>query len=146
MNNILVRSFLVALVALFSLQAIAAEKPVFTKNGAAIRGYDTVAYFTLNKPVKGQKSFSVSYRGVNWHFSSEQNKQLFLANPKKYAPQYGGHCAFAMANDNLVSVDPKAFTIVDDKLYLNYSLAVRKRWVKDIPGYIADADENWVKF
>ena len=146
MNNILVRSFLVALVALFSLQAIAAEKPVFTKNGAAIRGYDTVAYFTLNKPVKGQKSFSVSYRGANWHFSSEQNKQLFLANPKKYAPQYGGHCAFAMANDNLVSVDPKAFTIVNDKLYLNYSLAVRKRWVKDIPGYIADADENWVKF
>ena len=145
MNNVLVRSFLVVLFAVFSLQAIAADKPVFSKNGAAIRGYDTVAYFTENKPVKGKESFSASYMGANWHFSSAQNKQLFLADPKKYAPQYGGHCAFAIANDKLVSVDPKAFTIVNDKLYLNYSLSVRKRWVKDIPGYIADGDENWAK-
>ena len=83
--------------------------------------------------------------GAKWHFSSAANQQLFKENPNKYAPQYGGHCAFAIANDKLVAVDPKAFTIVNDKLYLNYSLSVRKRWAKDIPGYIADGDQNWAK-
>jgi len=139
-------TLLVMTVALFSIAVNAAEKPIYVSKGAAVSGYDTVAYFTQGKAVKGKKNISIKHLGETWRFSSEQNKLMFLANPDKYAPQYGGHCAFAMANGKLVSTDPKAFTIVDGKLYLNYSLSVRKRWSKDIPGYIADANENWLGF
>ncbi|NQZ33337.1 MAG: YHS domain-containing protein [Oceanospirillaceae bacterium] len=143
MSMFLRKSIFIMTVALMSLNLMAAEKPIYTSNNAAVSGYDTVAYFTEGKPVKGQKSIEFKYLGVKWLFSSEANRALFVADPVKYAPQYGGHCAFAMANDNLVSADPMAFTIVNDKLYLNYSLAVKKRWSKDIAGYIVDADEYW---
>ena len=133
-------------VVLFSISANATEKPIYVSKGAAVSGYDTVAYFTQGKAVKGKKDISIKHMGETWRFSSEQNKTMFLSAPEKYSPQYGGHCAFAMANGKLVSADPKAFTVVDGKLYLNYSLSVRARWSKDIPGYIADANENWLGF
>ncbi len=145
MHSWMGKILLLVIGSLFALQSMAGDKPVFTENGVALRGYDTVAYFIQAKPVKGKKSFVANYQGAKWYFSSAAHQQLFKENPKKYAPQYGGHCAFAIANDKLVAVDPKAFTIVNDKLYLNYSLSVRKRWAKDIPGYIADGDENWAK-
>jgi YHS domain-containing protein len=145
MKKMLLKSILMFVLAVFALPALAIDKPVYSKNGVAIKGYDTVAYFTQSKPVKGSKSITARYMGAKWQFSSEANKDIFLGDPKKYAPQYGGHCAFAIANDKLVSTDPKAFTVVNDKLYLNYSMSVRKRWVKDTPGYIADGDEYWAK-
>jgi len=143
---LMIKKVLVMTLALFSLSVGAVEKPIYVDKGAAVSGYDAVAYFTQGKAVKGIKGISIKHLGKIWRFSSESHKQLFLANPDKYAPQYGGHCAFAMANDKLVETDPKAFTVVDDKLYLNYSLSVRKRWSQDIPSYIADASENWVNF
>jgi len=146
MFSMIKKTLLVMTVVLFSIGTNAAEKPVYVGKGAAVSGYDTVAYFTQGKAVKGKKNISIKHLGETWRFSSEQNKAMFLASPEKYSPQYGGHCAFAMANGKLVSTDPKAFTVVDDRLYLNYSLSVRKRWSKDIPGYIADADENWLGF
>jgi len=146
MFSMIKKTLLVMTVALFSIGANAAEKPIFISKGAAVSGYDTVAYFTQGKAVKGKKDISIKHLGKTWRFSSEQNKTMFLSNPEKYSPQYGGHCAFAMANGKLVSTDPKAFTVVGDKLYLNYSLSVRTRWSKDIPGYIADANENWLGF
>jgi len=140
------KALLVMTVALFSIGVNATEKPIYVSKGAAVSGYDTVAYFTQGKAVKGKKNISIKHLGETWRFSSEQNKTMFLSNPEKYSPQYGGHCAFAMANGKLVSTDPNAFTVVDGKLYLNYSLSVRTRWSKDIPGYITDANENWLGF
>jgi len=140
------KALLVMTVALFSIGVNATEKPIYVSKGAAVSGYDTVAYFTQGKAVKGKKNISIKHLGETWRFSSEQNKTMFLSNPEKYSPQYGGHCAFAMANGKLVSTDPNAFTVVDGKLYLNYSLSVRTRWSKGIPGYITDANENWLGF
>jgi YHS domain-containing protein len=116
---------------------------VFTKDGAAIRGYDPVAYLREKTPVKGSASYTSQYRGSVFHFASAANRDRFTANPEQYAPQYGGFCAFGMAKGYKATTDPEAFTIVDGKLYLNYSLKVRSLWQKNIPDYIAAADQNW---
>jgi YHS domain-containing protein len=145
MNLALKRSIFLVFFSLISVFSYATDKPFNDKKGAAISGYDAVAYFTQGKAVKGSKKFSAQYLGKKWRFSSQEHKVLFEASPDKYAPQYGGYCAFAIANDKLAPIDPQAFTVVNNKLYLNYSKSVRKRWAKDIPGYIADGDENWAK-
>ena len=119
---------------------------VFQKDSKAILGYDTVSYFNQNKPLKGLKTYQVNYSDATWYFSNKENKQKFLANPKKYIPQYGGYCAYAMSVGFIVSSDPYAFTIKNDKLYLNYSKDVRKKWLKDADNYIKEADVNWQGF
>lgn len=115
----------------------------FEKDGAAIRGYDPVAYFTEHKPVQGSPAFTVEHRGSIFHFVSTANRDAFAANPEKFAPQYGGFCAFGMAKGYKATTDPSAYTIVGGKLYLNYSLSVRELWQDDIPGNIRRADGNW---
>ncbi len=117
--------------------------PVFTKRGLAIRGYDPVAYFTEGKPVKGKADFTHSYEGTTWRFASAANRDAFAADPLRYAPQYGGYCAYAVSQGYTASIDPDAWRIVDDKLYLNYSKSVQRRWERDVPGNIAKADTNW---
>lgn len=121
------------------------SKPTFQTDSGAIRGYDTVAYFTEERAVPGSPEFSLEHNGATWYFSSKKNLEMFKNNPEKYSPQYGGYCAYAMSKGFVVSSDPEAFTIVDDKLYLNYSLAVRDTWSKDIPTYIKQGDANWLK-
>lgn len=111
----------------------------------AIKGYDPVAYFTKGEPVKGGKAFTVEWRGANWLFANEANKELFEANPEKYAPQYGGYCAYAVSQGATASIDPEAWTIHEGKLYLNYSKAVQRDWLEDREGYIRLADEAWPK-
>ncbi len=120
-------------------------KPTFETEFGAIRGYDPVAYFTEQRPVKGSTQLVSRYNGADWHFSSQENKALFDKNPEQYSPQYGGYCAYGLANGFVVSSDPAAFSLIDDKLYLNYSQGVRKTWLKDVPGNIEDGDENWIK-
>lgn len=115
----------------------------FKHSGIAIRGYDTVAYFTQNKPVKGDETITTQWNGATWHFSSEEHKQLFVAQPEKYAPQYGGYCAYGIANDYVVKIEPDQWQIVDDKLYLNYDKRIQGRWAKDISGYIEAADRKF---
>lgn len=140
---------MLALVAM-SFSALAA-KPVNTlKNSffasqtdTAINGYDTVAYFTKNSPVKGLDANTYEWKGAKWKFESQANLELFKSNPEKYAPQYGGYCAYGVASDNLVKVDPDQFTIHEGKLYLNYDASVQKDWLKDIPGYIKKADAKF---
>jgi len=117
--------------------------PVFADGMGAIGGYDAVAYHTESKPVKGTSAYTYEYNNSNWKFSSEQNLNLFRDDPERYMPQYGGYCAYAMSKNFVVSSDPQAWTIDAGKLYLNYSLGVRKTWLKDIPGYVARADANW---
>lgn len=119
------------------------KTPTFADDAGAIRGYDSVAYHTQQMPVKGSSEHSFIYNDAEWYFSSSENLDLFRRNPDRYAPQYGGYCAYAMSNGWVVSTDPDAWHIEDEKLYLNYSLGVRKTWLKDIPGYIAEADVNW---
>ncbi len=115
---------------------------LFSSN--AVSGYDTVAYFTQGKPVKGSKKFKTSYKGANWLFSSAENLAKFKQSPDKYAPQYGGFCAWAVAAKNdRASGDPKRWNIVDGKLYLNYDKEIQGKWQKDIPGFIATGDKNW---
>lgn len=111
----------------------------------AIEGYDAVAYFTAGKPVEGTKEHTVSYQDANWRFASAENRALFAADPEKYAPQYGGYCAFAVANGSKAGIDPESWKVVDGKLYLNYSKAIQKKWLEDVPGFIEKADANWAK-
>ncbi|TNE51825.1 MAG: hypothetical protein EP343_02900 [Deltaproteobacteria bacterium] len=112
-------------------------------NGVAVQGYDVVAYFLLQKPTQGDAKYAVRWSGATWHFSSDPHRQLFQANPTKYAPQYGGYCAWAVSQGYLASIDPIAWKVVNQKLYLNFSLSVQKQWEQDIPNNIAQADKNW---
>ncbi|GLQ34624.1 hypothetical protein GCM10007939_09070 [Amylibacter marinus] len=112
-------------------------------NGFAINGFDAVAYFTQSDHVMGDEAHQTSYNGATFLFSSAQNKSTFEADPEKYAPQYGGYCAFAVSKGAIAKSDPDAWTIVDGKLYMNFDLQVRHRWRQDIPGNIAKADKNW---
>ena len=113
--------------------------------GVAVKGYDPVAYFVEGKPVKGSGKYEHKWMGAKWHFSSAENRDLFAKNPEKYAPQYGGYCAYAVSQGAVADIDPTAWKIVNGKLYLNLSHAVARIWRKDIPGYIALADKNWPK-
>jgi len=124
--------------------AALAEKPeIFSDRAGAIRGYDPVAYFTEGKPVKGKAEFSHPWKGATWRFASAANRDRFAAAPEKYAPQYGGYCAYGVASGYAVKTEPDAWSVVDGKLYLNYDRSVQASWVKDIPGYIRKADANW---
>lgn len=123
--------------------AEAAQAPVFSRGGLAIRGYDPVAYFTQSKPVRGSSAHSSTWNGATWRFASAENKAAFDANPSRYAPQYGGYCAWAVSRGYTASTDPDAWRVVNGKLYLNYNKSVRATWAKDIPGNIAKANRNW---
>ena len=126
--------------------SLRAEKPVNTTfTGVAIKGYDPVAYFTVGKPTKGNSDFSYDWNGAEWRFATAVNRDLFKADPVKYAPQYGGYCAWAVSRGYTAGIDPDAWKIVNQRLYLNYSLKVQAQWSEDIPGNIAKAEENWPK-
>jgi YHS domain-containing protein len=115
----------------------------YEKNGVALRGHDPVAYFKDNKPIKGAAEHKAEYKGSTFHFASQANRDAFVADPAKYAPQYGGYCAYGTAGGYKAAIDPAAFTVVNGKLYLNYNRDVQKEWSKDVPGFIAKADKNW---
>ena len=129
--------------AAFAPRAMAATPEVYAEDGIAVDGSDVVAYFTEGAPVAGDQAITFEYMGATWRFSSEANRDLFAADPAAYAPQYGGYCAYAVSQGYTASTVPEAWSIVDDKLYLNYSTGVRRRWSRDIPGNIAAANANW---
>lgn len=121
--------------------------PVYTKNQGetlALSGYDAVSYFDDEAPVEGSDEFRVRYQGFDYQFASAENAAKFQADPAKFAPQYGGYCAWAMGAKNaLAPGDPNVYKIVDGKLYLNFSEDVAVNWKKDIPGFITSGDENY---
>lgn len=119
------------------------DGPVFTRRGKAIRGIDPVAYFTQGGPVEGSKDITTEWMGGLWHFATAENREAFEMNPRAYAPQYGGYCAWAVSRNYTASTDPEAWRIVDGKLYLNFSKGVRRQWEEDIPGNISRGDANW---
>lgn len=116
---------------------------VFAEGGTAIRGYDPVAYFTDGKPVPGRAELSSAWNGATWRFASAEHKAVFDADPARYAPQYGGYCAWAVSQGYTAPIDPDAWKVVDGRLYLNYSRDVQQDWEKDVPGHITKADGNW---
>ena len=131
------------LLLLFVPLAYAAKPQTFADSNGAIRGYDPVAYFTESAPVRGSNEFTTRWQGATYKFSSAENLKLFEQQPEAYAPQYGGYCAYAVSYGSTASIDPEAWSIVDGKLYLNYSKRIQKRWSKDIAGHIKSADRNW---
>lgn len=111
--------------------------------GFALDGYDAVAYFTENLPREGKPEFTADYNGAKWQFVSAENRDAFSKDPAKYAPQYGGYCAWAVGHNYTAKGDPQAWRIVDNKLFLNYNKDVQAKWQEEIPKYIADGDKNW---
>ncbi|NJM56956.1 MAG: YHS domain-containing protein [Synechococcales cyanobacterium RU_4_20] len=115
----------------------------YAKDGIAIGGADSVAYFSDSAYVPGSSEFTHDWNGVTWQFSSAKNRDSFAATPEAYAPQYGGFCAWAVSQGYTAEIDPTAWKIVDGKLYLNYDANIQKKWSKDIPGNITKANQNW---
>ena len=113
------------------------------KSGVAIQGYDPVAFFTQNKPVKGSAQIASSYQGATYYFASAEDKIAFDASPAKYEPQFGGFCAYGVANNKLVPIKVEAFQIVNGRLLLQYDLDVRDKFNKDQAGNLQKADQNW---
>ncbi len=111
--------------------------------GVAIEGYDTVAYFTKGGPVKGSAEFTHRWKDADWHFASAQHRDLFIANPEKYAPQYGGYCALAVSKNGIAPTEPEQWVIYKDKLYLNFNYQAHRLWNEKLLSNIVKADENW---
>ena len=132
---------------LASLAAFAAHGAdrVFATDAGAIRGYDPVAYHTERRAVAGAREIVHEWNGATWHFASAANRDRFAADPERYAPRYGGYCAYGTSQGYKVSTEPDAFALVDGVLYLNYNHAVQRTWDGDRPGFIATADGNWTR-
>ncbi len=137
------RTILAAAFILTGIIAFSQKPSTFIDSGKAIRGYDPVAYFTESKPVQGYDSLTLDWNNANWYFSSSKNLALFKSNPEKYAPQYGGYCAYGLSNGYKANTQPDAWTIENGKLYLNYNVKVREEWNKNRKERIEKADKNW---
>ena len=124
-------------------QAPAAEPEINMDSGLAIHGYDPVAYFRWGEPREGLEEYALEWKGAVWRFVDQENLDAFRAEPEAHAPQYGGYCAWAVSKGYLADIDPRAWTIYKDKLYLNYSLSVREQWNEQRQASIAKADANW---
>ena len=125
------------------INAFGQQAAVFQIDGKALRGYDVIAYYNEEKPVRGHDSLSFQWNNSTWLFSSPDNLKLFRQNPEKYAPQYGGYCAYGIAGGYKAPTQPDAWAIVNGKLYFNYNRKVKASWDKDQAGYIGKADTNW---
>ncbi len=138
--------FAASVLMLASAPTFAAE-PVFTGivAGVGSGGYDAVSYLQPDGPKMGDPSKVATWNGAKWYFTSDENLAAFKAAPEKYAPQYGGYCAFAVSKGSLAKGDPKIFTVVDGKVYLNLSSSVQQLWKSDIPGNITAANSKWPK-
>ncbi|MEM8798656.1 MAG: YHS domain-containing (seleno)protein [Pseudomonadota bacterium] len=137
----------------FSGTALAEKPEIYLSSGGvfssgwefALDGYDTVAYFTEGKPVKGDPAYKTVFKGVTWIFANQKNLDSFLDDPDRYRPQYGGYCAYAVAQGTTAKGDPEQWYIEDGKLYLNLNPKILKRWVGQKAEYIEAADNNWPK-
>lgn len=145
--KILEKFFFVSLCLVFfmAIQAFA-NSPIYTSkfNNKALNGYDAVSYFTGDgQPVKGSKIFKTFWRDTNWLFSSQKNLDVFKADPEKYAPQYGGYCAWAIAHGGLAKGDPNVYHLKDGKIYLNYDESIQEKWLQHKDELIISANEKY---
>ncbi len=120
------------------------QKPqIYSTKAGAIKGYDPVAYFKQDQPVKGSEDYSYEWMEATWYFSSKENLDAFKESPEAYAPQYGGYCAYAISQGYTARIEPEAWKIVDGKLYLNYNQQIKKKWEANETEFIESADKNW---
>ncbi len=115
----------------------------YVDDGKAVSGYDTVSYFKAGTPERGLPDIALMWKGAMWQFASEENRDRFERNPRAYAPQFGGYCAYAMAKGHLSSTDPQAWQIVDGRLYLTHSETIERIWERDVTNYIREAEAHW---
>ena len=139
------RLLLSVLLVVSALPAFAQTKSLINldKSGVAIQGYDPVAFFTDNKPVKGKEEFPARHNGALYYFASKEHCDLFKTDPAKYEPAFGGYCAYGVSRNKLVEIDVQAFQIVDGRLLLQYSKGVRDDFNKDTMGNLGKAEANW---
>lgn len=131
------------LVVFTMLTTYAQKSEIFAPAGKAIKGYDAVAFFRESKPVMGQDSLSYTWKDATWLFSSRKNMEDFKSNPEKYAPQYGGYCAYGTSQGHKSPTETDTWTIVNEKLYFNYNKKVQTIWLKDEKALIEKADQQW---
>lgn len=112
-------------------------------SNAAVNGYDTVAFFTESKPVNGSPSITAEYKGATYYFANEEHRKLFTADPEKYAPQFGGYCAYGVSVGALFPVDISTWQVRDGKLYLNLNPDILEKFNEDLGGNVATAEKNW---
>lgn len=135
--------FLLSTVLIISAGVSAQKSSVYVTNGMAINGYDAVAYFKESKAVKGSSEFSYTWNNAAWYFSNKENQESFKAAPEKFAPQYGGYCAYGTSEGHKAATEPDAWAIVNNKLYFNYNKDVKALWLKDTNKLIEKANKNW---
>ena len=128
---------------------LAAKDPVapllVNARGEAAGGYDVVTYFESAKAEKGLPAHQAEWKGAKWLFTSAGHRDRFLAQPEKFAPQFGGYCAWAVGHNYTAPADPEAWTILNGQLYLNYNRDVQKKWTPDAASWIEKGDANWPK-
>ena len=137
------KQVIISFVVLLLFGQVNAQSEVFAPAGTAINGYDAVAFFRESKPVKGSAMYSYQYRDAKWLFTSSENLDMFVNMPEKYAPQYGGYCAYGISEGHKATTQPDTWTIVNDKLYFNYNKQVKQLWMKEQGPRIKIADEKW---
>lgn len=137
----LAASVILFLVVFTNLQA--QKSAVFVADGAAIRGYDAVAFFKESKPVLGDKKFAYTWNTAEWLFANQENLDAFKASPEKYAPQFGGYCAYGTADGHKAPTEIDTWTVLNDKLYFNYNKKVQEYWKKDQTNLIKKAEKKW---
>ena len=115
-------------------------------SGFALKGFDAVAYFAVNNAVEGDQKYEFVWNGAKWLFSNAENLERFKADPAAYAPQFGGYCSYAVSKGYTANGDPKAWKVVDGKLYLNYNPEVKQMWEKGEHENILKAETNWIEF
>lgn len=134
-------------VGVFGLRRAGGVEPINkSSEGLALRGYDAVAYFREGAAVEGRAEFEQEWNGARWRFQSAENRDEFARAPESFAPQNGGYCSYAVAHGYTADADPRAWKVVNGKLYLNYNEDVRRLWEQDIPGFIQKSEQNWPRF
>ena len=139
MKQVLISIFFVVLLQV----SFGQNNEVYTTSKGAIDGYDPVTYFEDHEAIRGSGKYSYRWNGAVWYFTSAENRKLFEGNPTRYAPKYSGYCAYGVSKGYKAKIDPEAWSIVDDKLYLNYNKKVREKWISKKHTYIKIADNNW---
>lgn len=132
-----------ALLWLLALPALAGGWVNKDADEVAILGYDPVAYFTMGQPILGSPEFEYEWLDAIWRFVSSEHRDLFVGDPDKYAPKYGGYCAGSLALGFMARVEPQAWVIIDGQLYLNSSKKLLAEFTDDADNQIAAADANW---
>ncbi len=139
-----IKQFLITMIAMLTL-SVAATAADYTHSTPAVQGYDVVSYQAGKRPVRGNGNFVSTHKGATYQFSSQANLEKFEANPEKYAPAYGGYCAFGASVGKKFIGDPEVWRVVDGTLYLNLDTGIQAEWLKDVPGRIKTADAKWKK-